>query len=171
MKKYKLGTIEKDHIELIRKWRNEQIEILRQTKPISYAEQEEYFSKLNKDDKVILFSILDQKDKLLAYCGLVNINYVNETAELSFLANTGIAKTNTYSDLFLFVLKELVKYAFDTLNLHKVWTETYAFRDKHIEILESFGMTKEGVLREHVYYKGKRYSSIIHSILRDERKW
>jgi RimJ/RimL family protein N-acetyltransferase len=65
-------------------------------------------------------------------------------------------------------LNELRKHAFNTLNFNKIWTETYEFRTNHINILESFGMKKDGILREHIYKKGKRYNSIVHSMLRRE---
>lgn len=165
--KYTLGTIEKDNIEIIRKLRNEQIDILRQFKPINSVEQEEYFSKIHKDNKQILFSILDD-NTFLGYCGLININYIYGTAEISFIVDGLRLHADDYESIFLFVLNELRKHAFNTLNLNKIWTETYEFRTNHINILESFGMKKDGILREHIYKKGKRYNSIVHSMLRRE---
>ena len=160
--KYKLGTIEKNNLEFIRELRNNKMDILRQFKLINSVEQEEYFSKIHKDNTQILFSILDN-DTFFGYCGLTNINYIYGTAEISFIVDT-----NDYKNVFLFVLSELSKHAFDILNLNKIWTETYEFRKNHINIIESFGMKQECILREHVYKKGKRYNSIIHSLLRGE---
>mgnify|MGYP003656489753 CR=1 FL=1 len=169
MVKYKLGTIEEHHVEFIRRMRNEQMSILRQFKPIDYNEQKEYFSNIHKDNRQILFSILDvnSEERCIGYCGLTNINYVCGTAEVSFITE----ETNdleSYKSILFFVLGELAKYAFDSLNLNKLWTETYDFRDNHISVLESFGMSREGALREHVYHAGKYHASIIHSILERE---
>ena len=163
---YNLRTIENEDLELIRKWRNEQIDILRQVKPISYNEQKDYFSNIHKDSIQILFA-LTIDDLFVGYCGLVNIDYIYSTAEVSFIAKTNMQDSN-YRKLFTFTLDNLAKYAFNTLNLNKIWTETYEFRKKHIHILESFGFIQEGILREHVYIKGKKHNSIIHSILKDE---
>ena len=160
--KYKLGTIEKNNIESIRTLRNNQMDILRQFKLINSVEQEEYFNKVHKDNTQILFSILDN-DSFIGYCGLTNINYIYGTAEISFIVDT-----DDYENVFLFVLNELSKHAFNVLNLNKIWTETYEFRKNHINIIESFGMKQEGILREHVYKKGKRYNSIVHSLLKRE---
>ena len=160
--KYKLGTIEKKNIEFIRTLRNNQMDILRQFKLINSVEQEEYFNKVHKDNTQILFSILDD-DSFIGYCGLTNINYIYGTAEISFIVDT-----DDYENVFLFVLNELSEHAFNVLNLNKIWTETYEFRKNHINIIESFGMKQEGILREHVYKKGKRYNSIVHSLLKRE---
>lgn len=160
--RYKLGTIEQGDIEYIRELRNSQIDILRQFRPINSIEQEEYFSRLHKDNKQILFSILDN-DNLVGYCGLTNINYVYGTTEIAFIVNG-----EEHEKVFLFALGELSKYAFHVLNLNKVWTETYEFRKSHIKVIKDFGMKQEGVLREHAYKKGKRFNSVIHSLLRRE---
>ena len=166
---YNLRTIESEDLELIRQWRNEQTDILRQVKPISYNEQKEYFSNIHKDTKQILFA-LASNSMFVGYCGLVNINYIYSTAEVSFITETGLEDQNTskYKDLFTFALDSLSKYAFNTLNLNKIWTETYGFRKKHINILEGFGFAQEGILREHIYVKGERHNCAIHSILKNE---
>ena len=83
--KYKLRTIENNDLEAIRKMRNAETKILMQVKPISYNEQQEYFSKIHKDNSQILFAIEDEVEEMIGYCGLVNINYVYSTAEISFI--------------------------------------------------------------------------------------
>ena len=162
--KYELSTIEKEHIEEIRLLRNQQIEVLRQFKPIGFKEQEEYFQNIHKDQRQILFSILEE-NKFIGYCGLTNINYVYGTAEFSFIVNS---LDEDCESVFLFCLSELCGFAFKTLNLNKVHTETYEFRKEIINFIEKSGFKKDGVLREHVYKNGKRYNSFIHSLLRSE---
>lgn len=161
----KLRTIENDDIEKIRIWRNEQIDVLRQYKPITFNEQQEYFKNVYKDNKQILYALEDET--LIGYCGLVNINYVYSTAEISFVCKTEVNEIK-YKEIFLFALSSLAEIAFNSLNLNKIWTETYDFREKHIFILEEFGFIKEGVLREHIFSKGKRHNSVIHSKLKRE---
>ena len=64
----------------------------------------------------------------------------------------------------------LTKFAFNNLNLNRIFTETYETRTDHIKILEDFVFIKEGVLREHTFKQGKVVNSLIHSILRKEFK-
>ena len=142
------------------------MEILRQYKLITTQEQIEYFDGIHRDNKQMLFSV-DRSDSFVAYCGLVNINYVYSTAEISFVASPTVVGQD-YEKLFLFVLGNLFDIGFNQLNLNKLWTETYEFREFHINILEKFGFVKEGVLRDHIFKMGKRHNSIIHSKLRGE---
>ena len=79
------------------KWRNEQIYHLRQKRPLSADDQENYFAnvvnKLFDQDKPeqILFSFL-QGDTCIGYGGLVHINWVDNNAEISFIMDTGLEK-------------------------------------------------------------------------------
>jgi len=167
MTTYTLGTIDHKHIHLIRQWRNEQIDILRQNKLITETEQEEYFSNIHRDNRQMLFSILEDGE-LVGYCGLVNLDYINRSSELSFICNTELLNAAKYDELFFYAFNELAKTAFMSLGLNRLWTETYSFRGDHLRLLKKFGMIEEGILREQVFYSGKHCDSIIHSMLRRE---
>ena len=164
---YELTPIKPEHIDEIRRWRNSQIDVLRQVKLIGPTEQEEWYGSLHKDNKQILFMVVNDSKLPVAYCGLTNINYIYRHSEISFIADPHIAgRKETYEKLFEFVLGELKDYAFNVLNLNRIWTETYAFRSEHIQILENFGLEHEGIMRSHVYIKGSYHDSLIHGLLR-----
>ena len=42
---YELESVQPEHIEKIRQWRNEQMDVLRQSKPISKEQQIQYYEK------------------------------------------------------------------------------------------------------------------------------
>ena len=75
------------------KWRNEQIFHLRQSKVLFSKDQNLYFNEIvyklffENYPKQILFSLLEN-NSLVAYGGLVHINWKNKTAEISFLTDT-----------------------------------------------------------------------------------
>ena len=81
-----------DRYEILR-WRNDQINILRQTKPITPQEQDEYFNSavanLFKIDSPpqLLWSLL-KSNILIGYGGLVHIDWKSKNAEISFLTET-----------------------------------------------------------------------------------
>jgi RimJ/RimL family protein N-acetyltransferase len=56
-------------------------------------------------------------------------------------------------------------WAFGELGLNRLFTETYAFRDAHIAILERAGFISEGRLRQHVVVAGRPTDSILHGLL------
>ena len=163
-----LSPIVFSDLEPIRAWRNEQMEILRHSKELTPEDQERYWKRLSESMETRLFSIISD-GKLIGYCGFTHLDNEYSHSELSFLLDTSIQENSDrfYSILFD-VLKMLVRYGFENLNLNRLSTETYEFRKEHIQTIEKAGFTKEGILREHVFKKGRFYNSIIHSILRSE---
>ena len=77
----------------IMKWRNEQIEILRQQDVLTKEEQDTYFNEIvaslfeQKNPKQLLFSLFF-RDELVAYGGLVHIDWHSLNAEISFLIDS-----------------------------------------------------------------------------------
>ena len=111
----------------IMEWRNDQIYHLRQVEKLTATKQTNYFKNViniqKEEDKPdqILFSLLKNKD-VKAYGGLVHINWLEKTAEVSFVMETIEEKNNfnIYWDIFLKLLDEVIidiKYI-DTLNIY-----------------------------------------------------
>ncbi|WP_342305956.1 GNAT family N-acetyltransferase [Methanolobus sp. ZRKC5] len=164
-----LSNIEFEDLENIKKWRNEQMPILRQWKPLTDKNQDEYWKIIANSNDSILFSIIDDNEKMCGYCGLTNIDYISSRGELSFLLDTDLDRDNDVHDkTLIIVLKMLSKYGFNQLNLNKIYTETYIYREDHVSTLENFGLKKDGILRKHVFKNGEYHDSVIHSILRSE---
>lgn len=171
LKNYFLVPIRKCDIQNIRKWRNDQINILRQVVKLTANDQLNYYDKYiknsfySKKPNMILFSFL-LDDICIGYGGLVHINWKTKTAEVSFLNNTLRSKSKIVyqKDLSIF-LKLLFTIAFDDLKLNKLVTETYDVRPWTIEILEKSGFKKEKILKNHVIVDDKLCDSILHSKL------
>lgn len=171
---YELQPIKLEDMERIRVARNEQIDVLRQAQEISKEEQINYFNtvispNLNKPHpEMILFSFFKDAE-WIGYGGLVHIDWVNKHAEVSFLVETERANNvKTYKEDFTDFLKLLCSKAFATLNLHRLYTETFDFRAEHIQVLEQCGFKEEGVLREHLLLNGTPHHSIMHGLLAKE---
>ena len=164
-----LSNIEFGDLENIKKWRNEQMSILRQWKPLTDRNQEKYWDIIANSNDSVLLSIIDENDRFVGYCGLTNIDYISSRGELSFLLDTDLDCDNTVHDkTLLAVLKMLSQYGFGQLNLNKIYTETYVYREGHIKTLESFGLKRDGILRKHVFKNGEYHDSVMHSMLRSE---
>ena len=172
MGEYSTETVQPGHIELIRQWRNEQMDVLRQSKAISERQQIEYFEKhvwpeLNKNQpKQILLSFFS-KNKLIGYGGLVNISWDHLRAEISFLCDPRVVgKVQIYRKCFLNFLEIIRDLSFKTLGLNRLYTETFSFRKTQISILEDFGLDIEGVLKSSYKINGKFCDSVIQSVIK-----
>ena len=165
--------LSKADLSYIKDWRNSQMDVLRQWRPLSDWNQENWYRIVSEDDHQVIFSIKEQdpitETGLIGYCGITNIDYINRRGEISFLVNPSRAKNiDIYRLDFFAVLNYLCHYGFDELNLHKLFTETFEFRVDHMNILEEFGMHKDGIIREHQYINGKYHNSVVHSVLQVE---
>lgn len=167
---FKLCAISLEDIEKIRIWRNQQLDNLRQQRKILKKEQIKYYKEnifeefSKKNPKNIIFS-LKQNSILIGYGGLVHISWINFRAEVSFVLNTQIEndkkKKFIYFQIFLDLIREL---AFNHINLKKITTETYSFRNKEIHFLEKYGFKREGILKNNIYVKENFFDSYLHAI-------
>jgi Acetyltransferase (GNAT) domain len=153
----------------IMKWRNEQIDILRQKEPLTKEKQELYFSnvvdKLFEQEKPdqLLFSFLEN-DILIGYGGLVHIDWESRNAEVSFITvNDG--KNNKQGFIndwrtFLVILKQI---AGQELNFVKIYTYAYDLRPLVFRALEESNFQEEARLKNHIFINGNFYDVVMHA--------
>jgi|GEM_PF-132692 len=170
--RYSIIPIRQIDMELIRQWRNEQIEILRQKVPITVREQRRYFKEVikplfnEKTPNQILFSYLLDKE-LIGYGGLTNVDWESGRAELSFLLDSKrTGDENLYRKEFSSFLKLIKQIAFDYLSLHKLYTETFDIRSLQVSLLEENGFILEGRFKDHVLINKAYCDSLIHGLMR-----
>lgn len=167
---YSIRNINHDDIFKIKKIRNEQMDVLRQTKLLTDSNQEKWFNDIilpsyKSKTKTLNFTIL-YDNKFIGYGGLVYIDYVNKNAEVSFLVEKKRTKNNKlFEQDFSFFLNFIINYSYRNLKLHKLHTETFEFRKRAILILEKYGFKKEGVLKEQILFKNSFINSIKHGLI------
>jgi len=166
-----LRAIGPQDIEPVRQWRNAQMDVLRQTEPISPEAQVRYFAEHVWPDqdspqpRQILLAI-ERHGELIGYGGLVHISWPYRRAEVSFLLAPHLEQDpESLSSLFSRFLVLVQEFAFADLGLRRLTTETYAHRSVHIGAMELAGHRLEGVLREHVLVDGKPTDALVHGIL------
>lgn len=171
-----LRAVEPDDIEAIRQWRNGQMDVLRQSAPITSEGQARYFAAHVWPEKPILepaqiLLAIERSTDLVGYGGLVHISWPNRRAELSFLLAPKLERCSetraAVFDAFLSLVQEL---AFTDLGLHRLFTETFAHRKRHIATLEAAGFQREGCLREHVVVNGVQMDALVHGCLATNRE-
>ena len=154
-----------DRIDIM-KWRNDQMYHLRQDKPLTEKSQEDYFNgivaKLFDQEKPnqILFSYL-KNGNCIGYGGLVHINWIERTAEVSFIMETSLERNefdlhwSTYLDL-------LKKIAFKDLKFKSLNTYAYDLRPFLYPILEKNNFNLKEQLISEIEIDGKKTDVFIH---------
>jgi RimJ/RimL family protein N-acetyltransferase len=170
-KENKLLAIRDEDKDLIMKWRNEQINILRQKDLLTAEKQNEYFKNVveklfeQEAPNQLLFSFFEN-NKLIGYGGLVHIDWESRNAEISFMVATERNKNEeVFSGDFLAFLNIIFYIAFDYLQFIKLHTTFYdtVYRIFYKKVIEEFGFIKEGKLKDHILINGQIEDVCIYS--------
>lgn len=102
------------------------------------------------------FAIVDENDEYLGTISLKNISQKNKNAEYAIVTRkkaqgTGIARKAT---------QELLNYAFEELELHKVYLNVLSENTRARKFYEKCGFEQEGIAKEAVKIHGK-YKSLV----------
>jgi RimJ/RimL family protein N-acetyltransferase len=166
-KKFRLLPIRFEDRWDIMKWRNEQIFHLRQNKPLTEEDQNRYFEQVvaklfdQELPNQLLFSFL-HGDTLIGYGGLVHINWVDRNAEISFIMNTNLEEEQ-FESIWIEYLLLIEQVAFQTLNLHKIYTYAFDLRPRLYIALELAGFQEDARLKEHCLFENRYIDVLIHS--------
>ena len=167
---YELRPVRYHDREPIRAWRNAQIDVLRQSQPLSEKTQDAYFAEIvrpqfdqSNPDQVLFTLWLEAH--LIGYGGLVHIDWWHRRAEVSFLVAPVRLARRTYEEDFLSFLGLIAEVARDDLGFHRLTGETFPERVEHVRIFESFGFVREGRLLEHRRITGGFGDSLVHGLI------
>ncbi|WP_169630231.1 GNAT family N-acetyltransferase [Flavobacterium humi] len=147
--------------------RNEQLYHLRQSQPLTAAQQENYFATVvsglfeTEKPNQLLFSFFHQGE-FVGYGGLVHINWIDKNAEISFVMKTAMEQ-GFFASFWSNYLQLIEKMAFEELKFHKIFTYAFDLRPHLYEVLLSCGFKQDARLKEHCYFDGKYLDVVIHS--------
>lgn len=171
---YRIVPIREEDMEKIRQWRNAQIAILRQSKPLSIEDQRSYWKETlspsfdSLHPKQVLFSFL-HLGGCIGYGGITHIDWEAKRGEVSFLLEPSRTEDgNRYRAEYMAFLSLLREAVFGDLKFHRIFAETFDVRPDHVAALEAFGFKKEGVLKDHAKVGEFFADSLIHGLINDE---
>ncbi|MCF8345867.1 MAG: GNAT family N-acetyltransferase [Bacteroidales bacterium] len=163
-----LRILEKSDIVATQKWINssEISEIMGYLPVLSYDNQIDWYDKLKNDKSRFVYAICEKESGLhIGNVGLGRIDYVNRNCMFNiFIAEQQKRLKGLGSDATLLMLD----FAFDRLNMHKVYLQTSLRFTSAIKMYERLGFKNDGVFREHYYTKGGYEDKVIYSIIKRE---
>jgi RimJ/RimL family protein N-acetyltransferase len=148
-KKCYLSPIDADDTEKFTEWLND-MEILNNLQLYSSvinAENEKAF--LNNLAKEHNYSIIDSKtNELIGNCGFMEIDNINQTAEVGiFIGNKNYWNKGYGTE----ALSLLLDYGFKALNLHNVLLRVYDYNERAKKCYEKIGFKGIGIRRDALY--------------------
>lgn len=166
----RLRALRSEDAALTWKWRNlPEVRTMYAGHPffVNPEKEKKWFENiLLSDYPHISFGIeLVELEKLIGLCFLRDVNYIHRTAEYSIFM---IDKTYENRWYLRHAFMQSMDFAFNQLNLNKVWAKMYDYNRKAIALIQYFGFKKDGVLRQNAYKDGKYVDEFVFSMLRSE---
>jgi len=162
-KRLYLRRLEFSDLERTHKWINapEIMVMMGSRGPRTLMQQERWFESIASSRTNIVFALcLISNDEHIGNLSLFNIDYIDRNAGMTIFIFDKKYRGKGYGPESTRLLME---YAFDYLNLHKVYCKTD--NPGAARMYESLGMKKEGIMRQQSFQFGKYVDKTIFGIL------
>jgi RimJ/RimL family protein N-acetyltransferase len=135
--------------------------------PIMEEDQKEWIESVRKQmsKQIVLMIVVDGVP--IGTMGIHNIDHRQGTATTGALIGEKACWGKGYGTEAKMLLLE---YAFNTLNLRKIYSEVIAFNKRSYNYSLSCGYKEEGCLKDHHFVKGKYWDKIILSVVKKDFK-
>lgn len=155
------------------RWRNDpQVKAyLFEEEPLSFYSHLEWIDKIKHNPNVRYYMIQinegdDHKALAIGTIGLSHIDWRNRVAKFGwFLIGEPKRRSWGYGTEAIFLLLD---YAFNHLNLNKIWLHTMALNTAALAIYRKMGFRGEGILRKQKFKNGKYIDVHIYGLLRKD---
>lgn len=139
--------------------------------PFSIPIETEWFEKMIKEprEQQVMVIEIQENDRWISIgnCGFMNFDWRNRSAEFGIMIG---AKAYWNQGHGSETVRLLVKFGFETLNLHRIWLRVFANNPRAIRAYEKAGFVHEGYLRQAEFIQGEYVDVLMMSVLRPEWK-
>lgn len=168
----RLRAVEKTDLDQFFRWVNDP-EVVAGTslyRPLSLADEETWFENMRQappDEHPLVIEIRQGGGHWLSIgnLGLFGLQWRVRSAELGIMIGEKSYWDQGYGSE---AIRLLLKHAFVTLNLHRVFLRVFEFNQRAIRAYEKIGFVHEGRLRQADYYQGKYIDVLLMGMLNSE---
>ncbi|MCD2492230.1 GNAT family N-acetyltransferase [Lacrimispora sp. NSJ-141] len=166
----KLRLIEKKDVEKMLEWMHDpevncffrfDAENMTKEKALNFIQESRNSA---EEKKAFHFAVVNDEDEYLGTLSLKDIDWNARVAEFAI----SLRRSNQGKGLGTAATLEGLKYAFDVLNLERVFLNVLSDNVKAIRLYEKCGFSYEGEARNHVMVKGKIKSLKWYAIQKNE---
>ena len=102
--------------------------------------------------------------KMIGRIELTNVDREDKHAEISYALNSNFWRQGIMSE----AMEKIVDYAFNKMNLNRLYARTLTDNAPSCKLLEKFGFQREGHLREHSQVKGYPEDIYFYGLLKSD---
>jgi diamine N-acetyltransferase len=159
-KRIRLRAIEERDLEVMASWRSDPAvyEFFYEYLPISVRQQKNWYERQLTDSSEINLIVADAQNAPIGTVSIYHIDRRNRKAEWGrlIIGDPRGRSGGIGAEIEVLVLQ----YAFEHLNLHKLYCEVLLENEKVVEMHKKFGFRQEGLMLEHAF-KGGRYVDVV----------
>jgi len=134
--------------------------------PVTKTAQLRWFEALDRaSDKLVFAVCLSEGDRHVGNVSLDTIDLRHRNARLSIFLADPVTRGKGIGTR---AISLLLDYAFDYLNLHRVYCKMDSLRDDVLNFYRKLGFSLEGRMREHEFVNGRYVDKSMVAILRSE---
>ena len=119
----------------------------------------------NSSDTEFNYACVDDNDEYLGTVSLKNVDYKNKNAEYAISFREKVHG----SGAAVYATEEILKKAFDELNLEKVYLNVLDINERANAFYKKVGFKFAGKSRNHIMKDGKFYDLLWYDILKEEK--
>lgn len=134
--------------------------------PINLAAEEEFIRRAGESTTDLILGIaLRETDRLIGGTGLHHLDHRNRHA----MFGISLGDKSTWGKGYgAEATRLMVRHAFETLNLNRVWLHVYEYNARGLRAYEKVGFKLEGRLRQDTFRDGRYWDTLVMGLLRDE---
>jgi RimJ/RimL family protein N-acetyltransferase len=163
-----LRPLEREDARAIVPWFNDP-EVTRYTlryRPMTLAEEEEFLrSQAASPTGLVLGIAVRADDRLVGVTGLHEVDLRNRHAGFGIILGDKPSWGKGYGTE---ATRLLVRHAFETLNLNRVWLHVYEYNERGVRVYQKTGFRLEGRLRQDTFRDGRYWDTLVMAVLREE---
>jgi len=157
----KLKVLSLSDVEQVRQWRNEQLDSLRTSFPLTKEQQERFYADVvcNRQANARYWGVWeDIADKFIGMIGIESIELENRRGEISFITDPEYSSNELNKKVLVLMLDK----GFYSLNLDNIWGECYECNNSYdfwIEMIKDFNGTSSK-MENTKFFNGKYHNSL-----------
>lgn len=155
------------HLDNSIRWFNDPdvVQYLLLTTGVTRGMEEEWFDRVQKRETDFAWAILDDQDRHIGFTGIHRINWRLRLATTGTVIGDKSAWRKGFgSD----AMRVRTKFAFETLNLHRLESEARIDNVASQRALERAGYHREGTARKKMFWSGQWYDAALYGILDED---
>jgi ribosomal-protein-alanine N-acetyltransferase len=163
-----LRPLDLEDVAALTTWLNdpEVTRFLRVHRPLTRMAEEAFLRKISDSEHdVVLGIVLREPEQFIGVAGLHHLDVRNRHAEFGIAIGE---KTVWGGGCGTEATQLMVRYAFDVLNLNRIWLHVGEDNERAVRVYEKLGFRTEGRLRQDTFRAGRYGDSLVMAVLREE---